>query len=111
MKKLRPQVWFYPDPIEHQIHEWSMRARSQAWYRGEEWLLTDREYIDLWLTDDRYKQRGRSVDDLCLTRLDPDGAWSLDNVHIITRKEHYKTCNNFKGGWKSPSCPRRTQNV
>ena len=111
MKKLRPQVWFYPDPIEHQIHEWSMRARSQAWYRGEEWTITDREYIDLWLKDNRYLQRGRSVDDLCLTRLDPDGAWSLDNVHIITRKEHYKTCNNFKGGWKSPTCPRRKQNV
>jgi hypothetical protein len=111
MKKLRPNAWIHSDPVHHQIHEWAMRARSQAWYRGEEWTLTDKEYIDLWLVDDRYKNRGRSVNDLCLTRLDPEGAWSLDNVHIITRLEHYKTCNNFKGGWKAQKSSRRTHDV
>jgi hypothetical protein len=105
--RVRPAVWKYgEDQVVHQLHTWSMRARSQAWYRGEEWLLTDQEYIDLWLEDEKYKLRGRGVDNYCLTRKDPEGSWSLDNVHVISRLEHYKTCNNFKGGWKTDAQAR-----
>jgi hypothetical protein len=93
---LRPSVWHFKDPVEHMIHTWSMRARAQAMYRGEEWTMTDKEYIDLWLKDDQYLRRGRSNDDLCMTRRDPDGAWSVDNTMIMSRHDHYKTCNGYK---------------
>jgi hypothetical protein len=92
----RPKAWHFRDPIEHQLHTWSMRARSQALYRGEAWTMTDREYIDLWLKDDQYQNRGRALENLCMTRIDPEGAWSMDNVAIITRELHYKTCHAHK---------------
>lgn len=92
----RPKLWHYRDPIKHQLHTWSMRARAQAMYRGEEWQLTDDEYIDLWLRDDRYQNRGRGLDHLCMTRRDPEGAWSLDNVEIITRDQHFRQCHAYK---------------
>lgn len=111
MKKQRPNAWTFIDPVQHKLHEWSMRARAQAWYRGEEWTLTDQEYIDLWTANDNYKLRGRSNHHLCMTRIDPDGAWSLDNVHIITREQHYKTCNNFKGGWAALRQREQKNNV
>ena len=93
---LRPVAWHFRDPIEHKLHTWSMRARSQAMYRGEAWTLTDREYIDLWIKDDQYLNRGRALENVCMTRIDPEGAWSMDNVEIITRELHYKTCQAHK---------------
>lgn len=95
--KERPQTWHYQDPIKHRLHKWSMRARAQALFRGEAWDLTDDEYIEIWLTDNRYLNRGRSNSNLCMTRRDHELPWSKDNIDIIERGHHYRTCNGFKG--------------
>jgi len=93
----RPQLWRAgPDEIRHNLYVMCSRSKAQAEYRGEGWSLTHDEYIDLWLEDDRYKNKGRAPENLCMTRIDPELDWSPNNVHIISRLEHYKTCNAHK---------------
>ncbi len=93
----RPHTWKAgPDPINHALYLQCQRARAQAKYRKEEWYITEPEYIQLWLEDDRYKYKGRHPEDLCMTRRDFEKPWTVDNVLFITRHEHYKTSNDHK---------------
>ena len=39
---------------------------------------------------DQWHNRGRRPDDVCMTRIDDEGAWSQDNTMIISRKEHFQ---------------------
>jgi hypothetical protein len=60
--------------------------RSQARFRSEEYALSWEEYVDVW--GDRFSQKGRHPEDLTMTRIDDEKAWSVDNVKIISREEH-----------------------
>ena len=94
---LRPQVWRSgPDQIRHKLYVMASRSKAQAEYRNEGWEMTHDEYIDLWIENDNYKNKGRAPENLCMTRIDPDLDWTKDNVHIISRLEHYQTCNEYK---------------
>ena len=73
-----------------------MKARAQANFRGEEWSLTEQEYISIWREDDRYLHKGRSSESLCLVRDDLEGPWSMDNIMVITRLEHLRRCANYR---------------
>jgi len=75
-----------------------MRARAQAWYMQQEWTIQEDEYIALWRTNDRYKNKGRRNDQFCLVRKDYEKGWHLDNVQIVTRLEHYQICSRDKIG-------------
>ncbi len=86
-----------PDEIDHKLYMECQRARAQARFRGEEWVITEREYIQLWRTDDLYLRKGRSIDCYCLTRKDPELAWSLDNVQFVTRGYLYKMIGSMSG--------------
>ena len=83
----RPQVWITgPDEFKHSMyHPWQM-SKAQAKFREEDWELTFEQYYDLW--KDYWHQRGRQADDYCMTRDDVSGAWSVDNIRIITRRKH-----------------------
>ena len=91
-KVLRPKAWACgtEDPVDHRLYVDCVRSRCQAHYRGEEWHITTAEYIALWRWQDQYLYKGRARGDLCLTRIDHELAWTLDNVHIISRYEHYQ---------------------
>lgn len=83
----RPLLWTTgPDPIRHQRYIAFGRAKCQAEWRGEGWLLTFEQYEEIW--GDRWHLRGRTKDTLCLSRIDYDLPWSQDNVEIITRRQH-----------------------
>jgi len=75
-----------------------MRARAQAYYMGQEWTISEDDYIAIWRTNDRYLNKGRSNDQYCLVRLVYDQDWHLDNVQIVTRLEHYQLCSRDKVG-------------
>jgi hypothetical protein len=94
----RPHVWICgPDPYKHQMYTpWQM-AKAQANFRGEGWDMSFEEYYELWQED--WPNRGRGADDMCMTRLDPTGAWTRDNCHIMVRKEHIRETNALKTGW------------
>jgi hypothetical protein len=94
-----PQIWLSgPDPIDHKLYNDCQRARAQAWYRGEEWTITEAEYIAIWRENDYYKNKGRASDQYCLVRKDYEKGWFLDNVEIRIRLDHYKICNQQKIG-------------
>ena len=94
----RPHIRRYPDVVDNKLFMDCMRARAQAWYMGQEWTITEDEYIKLWRTGDKYKNKGRRNEDFCLVRKDYDRGWHLDNVHIVTRLEHYQICSREKIG-------------
>lgn len=64
-----------------------LTTRCQARHRNEPFEITRQQFIDMWLTDDRWQNTGRGSDSFVLTRINRSGAWSLDNVKIVTRKQ------------------------
>lgn len=94
---LYPNTWKSgPDPVNHKLYTDCQRGRAQAKFRGEQWLITEEEFVAIWRANDNYLHKGRHKDALCLTRCDPNGAWSIDNVEIIPRIDHFRNANNFK---------------
>lgn len=90
MKKYRK----YSDAILTQQSRAYTKFINQADYRGEACSITIEQWFALWR--DLWPQRGRRSGDLCISRIDWDEPWQLDNVEIITRTEHlgkknYKT--------------------
>ena len=78
-----------PDPLRREKYYAYLKHKSQAWYRDELYLITWEEWEHMW-PDDVWLKRGRKITDLCLTRLDFEGAWSTDNVVICTRARHFE---------------------
>jgi hypothetical protein len=62
------------------------RMRAQAKYRDEGWDLTWEQYQEIWA--DKWHLKGRGREDLCLSRIDWAGAWTIDNVNLIFRIDH-----------------------
>jgi hypothetical protein len=93
--KSRPHVWLSgPDEYRHSMYHPWMLAKAQAKFRGEGFELTFEQFFELW--NGRWHERGRGIDDLCITRINPDKAWKKSNVHVITRREHL----NIQGIWQ-----------
>jgi hypothetical protein len=97
----RPHTWRYRDPVVHLQHIAWMRMKAQADFRGEPWDLSFDEFISFWQT--YWPQRGKASDQYCMTRCDPDGAWSPDNVEVVTRIEQLRRAQQQKS-------PRRRKN-
>lgn len=90
---IRPQAWLSgPDPKTHEKFIPWHRARCQARFRNEEFLLTFEEFCEFW-TDENWARRGRTRDSLAMRRIDPDGAWSKDNCEIVNRSEQVSEAN------------------
>lgn len=62
------------------------RFVSQARFRGEEVELTREQWFDLW--EHYWPLRGRHSTDYCISRLDHQKSWSIDNVIVRPRHEH-----------------------
>jgi hypothetical protein len=77
----------YPGAQAEYRMSWS-RMKAQAKYRNEGWNLTWEQYQEIW--DGKWHLRGRQPGDLCLTRIDWDGIWDINNVSIVDRETHWK---------------------
>lgn len=86
-----------PDPLRREKYYAWLKHRAQARHRKEDYDLTWPEWEDLW-TDDAFLARGRNPENLCLTRIDQLGAWSRDNVEVVTRLEHLRRPKEKKHG-------------
>ena len=75
-----------PDPHLHKLYVAFGYHRVSARLRGETWDLPWETWRDIWLPN--WEFRGRLANDLCLARIDMDGPWTADNVHLLTRREH-----------------------
>jgi hypothetical protein len=68
--------------------------KAQASYRKELWMLTFPEFQQLWLG--MWERKGRGIDNYCLTREDPEGAWVMGNVACLPRHEHFRRAGIYK---------------
>lgn len=98
MATLKPQTrgpaWISgPDPLHHAMYVAFGYHRVSARLRGDSWQLSWDEWRDIWLPN--WDQRGRSALDLCMARRDMEGAWSVSNVELITRREHGRRIREF----------------
>ena len=95
-RRTDPSTWKYgSDDYTHESHYAYLKHRAQARYRSEQYDLTFEEWHSFW-TPETLAQRGRNIDSLVLTRKDWDLAWCVDNVHIITRKQHLKLSGEYR---------------
>jgi len=84
-----PHRWVVgPDRLTHIKYRAFHKHRAQAFFRGEEYELTFTDWQKIW--ERHWWERGRRIDNLVLTRIDPEKSWSMNNVELITRLEHLK---------------------
>ena len=84
---IRPHVWKSgPDPVAHDSYRAWLQCKNQANYREEGWTLSFDEWQAHWAG--MWHRRGRTSQELCITRLDCDRPWADDNVIIVTRRQH-----------------------
>lgn len=97
-RRTTPELWITgPDPVTHDKYYAWLKHKAQAKFRKEPHHITWEEWQSLW-TQDLWLQRGRRADDLCLSRIDHLGEWSIDNVQIVTRREHLQRQGEFIRG-------------
>jgi hypothetical protein len=87
-RKSDPSCWITgPDPLRREQYYAFLKHRSQAQYRGEDYSLTWELWEQLW--KDRWERRGKLADNFVMGRVDWGQGWHLDNVEIMTRREHF----------------------
>lgn len=92
--KQRPQTWVIKDPVLHELYMPFLKARSQAWYLGQDWSLSFEEFAQVW--GDKWSQRGRASHCYSMSRIDIEKGWSVDNVALMTRGD-YRRLHNKAG--------------
>lgn len=90
----RPHCWKVQGELNHEQYLSWLQMKAQASYRKELWMLSFEQFQQLWLG--RWEQKGRGIDNYCLTREDPQGAWVLGNVACIPRFEHLRRSGRYK---------------
>jgi hypothetical protein len=77
---------FYNDPphVKPLRRAYSV-ARCQARFRNEQFDLTWDQWLQLWLGNGNYLNKGRGSRNYSLVRLDKYAAWQFDNVEICLR--------------------------
>ena len=98
LNKPKPKMWKVKDPYLHSMYEPWLRQKAQANYRGEDWDLTFDDFASVWGQD--FPRRGRASTDLTMTRIDPEKAWTLTNVEIVTRNEQLKRAQQIRNARK-----------
>lgn len=99
-KKSRPHHWNSgPEPMQHDKYYAWLKHRAQANHRNEAHELTWDQWQGLW-PDNLFVQRGRQRNSLSLSRVDYEGAWSIDNCEVIVRYEHLKRQKEYKSRTK-----------
>ena len=85
---IMPQRWRSgPDPVIHAMYRCWIQAKNQANFRAETWTITFDDYQALW--SEHWVHKGRTRNDYCMTRTDDEGAWTLGNVEVLPRWEHF----------------------
>lgn len=93
--KPQPQLKQYPGILWEQRLSW-LRMRCQAKYRDEDFTLTWEEYQKLW--DGKWHLRGSIKGCLTLSRKNWDKGWSMSNIEVITREQHWHKQNIARRG-------------
>jgi hypothetical protein len=92
---IRPHTWKIQGEIPHQQSVAWQRAKAQAKYRGEVWLLDFDDYQRLW--QGYWERRGRGSNDYVMMREDHQGAWVLGNVEVTRRYDYLRRQAQYRG--------------
>ena len=90
-RKMFPDNWLSgPDLLTHDMYYAWSKHKAQAAYRKEPHSLSWADWQTIWANPIDYQNRGRKPEDLTLTRIDDDGAWTMSNVEVMTRLEQLR---------------------
>jgi hypothetical protein len=105
---LRPHLWVTgTDPVRHeQYHCWA-RARAQAHFRKESWLLPFEDWAQAW--GDSWHLRGRGSEDLLLMRRDWLKPWQPDNIELVDRRQFSQRQHQIKAQRKAMKNEHRSK--
>jgi hypothetical protein len=90
----RPHCWKVQGEIPHAQYLAWLQMKAQANYRREVFAISFEEFRQLW--QGQWERKGRGVEDYCLTREDPTGAWIWGNVLCMPRIEHLRRQKLYK---------------
>lgn len=62
--------------------------KASAKVRGIEFVLTFRQWFDIWQASGKWDQRGSRSQDYVMARKKDRGAYSVDNVRVITKRQN-----------------------
>ena len=97
----RPHTWATgTDPLKHEMFfEWHL-SRAQYNYRYKhkldpgQWKLEFEDWCNLW--EGKWHNRGRKADNFCISKINPEGDWTKNNIEIIERSHHTRKQADFK---------------
>ena len=69
--------------MRHAQYDAWLKARAQAHYRGEQYLITFEDWVELW--GDNWSRRGRGADCLMLMKRRWAEPWTKRNAHLVDR--------------------------
>lgn len=97
-RRRTPERWLSgPDLIQHDKYYAWQKHRAQAKFRGEPHDLTWDQWDQLW-SRERWLERGRGIEQLCLALLDEELGWTITNVQVMTRREWFKIKRRKRNG-------------
>jgi hypothetical protein len=64
--------------------------KKNAKMRGNAFLLTFEEWLDIWTESGKFEQRGRGSLNYCMARHGDVGPYAIGNVRICTNRENIK---------------------
>jgi len=99
----RQGVLNYSSKLESTQRLHFSRHRSQARHRGEQYLLTFEQYIELWA--DVWHLKGRGSTNYCMTRRDTSLPWCVDNCRTMLRSEHLTLTKSGRRSAPPPQTP------
>ena len=74
-------------PFESRRRKAFHRQRAQAHFRNEIWTLTYEDFCLFFPDEQTFNRRGRGIDNICLTLLEPELGWTLENAILVTRHQ------------------------
>jgi hypothetical protein len=87
------EMYIYPgkhDPIQKRIRRWYKVAQCQAKFRNEDWSISWEHYRTSWLDNDNFRLRGRLIDDVIFSRIDPEKSWTDENSGCMKRNYFFQ---------------------
>lgn len=91
----RPHTWLAgTDPVRHRQYDAWHKARAQAHYRGEQYLITFEDWVALW--GNNWSRRGRGADCLMLMKRDWQQPWTKQNAELVDRPTFHKRQHQIK---------------
>lgn len=85
---IRPHTWKVQGEIPHKQYLAFLQMRAQANFRKETFQLTFEDFQELW--KEHWANKGRGNDQYCLSRHDPLGEWTMNNVVCMPRIDHLR---------------------